>query len=317
MSLHSRLEFAITELRVQMLSTEVLFGFQLQGTFREEFSHLSPVARALDVLALTSLIVTLAALIAAPAQHRIVERGNATRRILEMIGWLSGIALVSWAVTFGCDGFIVSEYFLGRPVAILAAVGAFASAMGMWFLLPKLCGQPGMPHEALPDFEELSLREKINQMLREAWVALPGATGLFGFQLTVTALADFSLLPTAVQRIHFLATAMVGAAIIILITPGQLHRVAYKGRDDNRSHDAGTRLLSGALAPLAVGVSADYYVAVGKIIGYGASVRFAAELILVLLLSVWYAVPWVIRARVGRHPAVSSSHPVQGQFDWR
>jgi hypothetical protein len=306
MSLHSRLEFAITELRVQMLSTEVLFGFQLQGTFREEFSHLSDVARALDVVALTSLVVTLAALIAAPAQHRIVERGNATRRILETIGWLSGIALISWAVTFGCDAFIVSEYFLGRRIATAAAVGAFAAAMGMWFWLPKLCGQPRMSREELPDFEALPLREKINQMLREAWVALPGATGLFGFQLTVTFMADFSLLPTSVQRIHFLATAMVGAAIIVLITPGQLHRVAYAGRDDNRSHEAGTRLLSCALAPLAIGVSADYYVAVGKIVGYSAAVGSAALLILLLLISVWYVVPLVIRARGARLQAVTA-----------
>jgi hypothetical protein len=306
MSLNSRLEFAITELRVQMLSTEVLFGFQLQGTFREEFSHLSHAARSLDVLALTSLVVTLAALIAAPAQHRIVERGNATRRILQMIGWLSGIALISWAITFGCDGFIVSEYFLGRPVAIAAAIGAFAAAMGMWFLLPKLCGRPKVPHEELPDFEELSLRQKINQMLKEAWVALPGATGLFGFQLTVTFMADFSLLPTAVQRLHFLAAAMVGAAIIILITPGQLHRVAYEGRDDNRSHEAGSRLLSLALAPLAVGVSSDYYVAAGKIVGYSSAVGFAALLILLLLISAWYVVPWVIRAHVSQNLPESS-----------
>ncbi|MFZ8255327.1 DUF6328 family protein, partial [Staphylococcus aureus] len=88
MSLAARLEFAITELRVQMLSTEVLFGFQLQGTFRPQFAQLSAAAHNVDVVALTSLIVTLAALIAAPAQHRIVERGNATRRLLRMVGWL-------------------------------------------------------------------------------------------------------------------------------------------------------------------------------------------------------------------------------------
>ena len=39
---------------MQMLSTEVLFGFQLQTTFREGFAHLSQMARALDVVALTS-----------------------------------------------------------------------------------------------------------------------------------------------------------------------------------------------------------------------------------------------------------------------
>jgi hypothetical protein len=304
MGLNSRLEFAITELRVQMLSTEVLFGFQLQSTFREEFSHLSNVARALDVVALTSLVVTLGALIAAPAQHRIVERGNATRRILAVIGWLSGIALVSWAVTLACDGFIVAEYFLGRPVAIAASLCAFAAALGMWFWLPRLVGgRPKQTDETLPEFERPALREKINQMLREAWVALPGATGLFGFQLIVTTLASFSLLPGTVQRTHFLAAAMVAAAIIILITPGQIHRVAFRGADDERAHEIGSRLLSYALAPLAVGVSADYYVAVGKIVGYSSSVQAAAAAILLLLIGNWYVAPWIIRARLARSGA--------------
>jgi hypothetical protein len=307
MGLSARLEFAITELRVQMLSTEVLFGFQLQSTFREEFSHLSDVARALDVLALTSLVVTLGALIAAPAQHRIVERGNATRRILEMIGWLSGIALVSWALTFGFDAFIVSEYFLGRTIAMAAGIGAFTVAMGMWFWLPKLLGQPPVTKEELPEHEQPSLREKINQMLREAWVALPGATGLFGFQLIVTSLSDFSLLPIAVQRIHFMATAMVACSIIILITPGQVHRLAYQGRDDSRAHEWGTRLLSSALAPLAIGVSADYYVAVGKIIGYNSPARVAAAVVLLLLLVVWYLIPWAIRARLVQSRPISTT----------
>jgi hypothetical protein len=300
MGLNSRLEFAITELRVQMLSTEVLFGFQLQSTFREEFSHLSSIARALDVVALTSLVATLCALIAGPAQHRIVERGNATRRVLRVIGWLSGIALIFWAVTLACDAFMVSEYFLGRRVAVTAALCAFAAAMGMWFWLPKLCGRLPRTEAKLPDFERPALREKISQMLKEAWVALPGATGLFGFQLTVTSLSDFSLLPTTVQRTHFLAAAMVATAIIILITPGQLHRVAYQGRNDERAHEMGTRLLSYALAPLAIGISADYYVAVGKIVGYSPAVQAAAVSILLLLVSNWYIVPWIIRARLAQ-----------------
>ena len=96
-------------------------------------------------------------------------------------------------------------------------------------------------------------------------------------------------------------------AIIILITPGQVHRMAYKGRDDPRAHDWGTRLLSSALAPLAIGISADYYVAVGKIAGYNAPARIAAILVLLLLLTVWYVIPWTIRARAGRSHAMSTT----------
>jgi hypothetical protein len=313
MGLTARLEFAITELRVQMLSTEVLFGYQLQSTFREGFGHLSAVARDLDVVALTSLIATLAALIAAPAQHRIVERGNATRRILTTIGRLSGLALVCWAITLASDAFIVSEYFLGRLIAGAAGLCAFVAAVAVWIWLPRLFIQRDAADEVLPEFEEPSMHEKLNQMLREAWVALPGATGLFGFQLTVTTLSAFSLLPIGVQRIHFVAAAMVATAIIVLIAPGQVHRVAYKSRDDSRAHEIGSRLLSCALAPLAIGIAADYYVAVGKIKGYVLSVAVAAAIVLLLLLTAWYAIPWFIRARRPRPPLFTAPAVVRSQ----
>ena len=81
MILGDRLAGAIDELQVQMLGTEVQFGFQLESTFRLGFEQLSPLAHRVDVIALFGIVLTLAALIGAPAQRRLVEHGDANIRL--------------------------------------------------------------------------------------------------------------------------------------------------------------------------------------------------------------------------------------------
>ena len=156
-----------------------------------------------------------------------------------MTGWLSGFALCTWALTLGCDGFIVTEYFLGLPLRSALDCLCCGLAGILWLWLP-IAFKQARGWEHLPEFEQTPLHEKLNQMLREAWYALPGATGLLGFRLTVTFMPDFSLLPAGVQRLHFISAAMIAAALIVLITPGQLHRVAFEGTDDHRSHKIGS-----------------------------------------------------------------------------
>jgi Family of unknown function (DUF6328) len=295
--LTSRLAIAIDELRVQMLSTEVLFGFQLQSTFKEGFSHLSTLARVVDVTSLTCLVLTLAALIGAPAQHRLVENGNASIRILRVTGRLAAVALIFMAIAVSGDAFIVGEYFLGRTVAVVAAALTASAAIGLWFGLTSWLKPKIFPSESLPLFECPPMHDKIEQMLKEAWVALPGATGIFGFQLSVTLMPDFSLLPGTVQHVHFAALSCVALAIILLMTPGPVHRIAFQGREDSRSHRQGSRLLSLGLAPLAMGIAGDFYVATGKILAYGPWEAAAAAVIFFVLVSAWFLVPWVLRVR--------------------
>ena len=67
---------ALDELRMQMFGVQALFGFQLQGTFQERFSGISPLAHWADFCALSLLVLTLGLLIAVPSRHRLVERGT-------------------------------------------------------------------------------------------------------------------------------------------------------------------------------------------------------------------------------------------------
>jgi hypothetical protein len=71
-----------------------------------------------------------------------------------------------------------------------------------------------------------------------------------------------------VRFIHFAALAMVALAIIILVAPAAIHRVAFSRADDPRSHRVGSLLITIASAPLILGIAADFYVAAGPLIGY-------------------------------------------------
>ena len=101
----------------------MLFGFQLRGAFEEGFEHLS---------ALASIVLTATVLVAAPAQHRIVEQGDASVRLLRLTERLGLVALMFFALTLGCDGYIVSEYYFGSAIAAFAEVTTLGS--------PSWCG---------------------------------------------------------------------------------------------------------------------------------------------------------------------------------
>lgn len=51
------------------------------------------------------------------------------------------------------------------------------------------------------------------------------------------------------------------------------------------------RPLSLGLAPLAIGISADFYVAVGKILVYGTGEAAGAVVIFLVLVSAWFFIP--------------------------
>ena len=82
MKLEKTIHVAFDELRMQMLGVQVLFGFQFQGVFQERFASANHVTNAVSFLGLVCIVATLGLLLAAPCQHRLVERGLPSYRIL-------------------------------------------------------------------------------------------------------------------------------------------------------------------------------------------------------------------------------------------
>jgi len=286
---------ALDELRMQMLGTQVLFGFQFQGIFQDGFDTLSPIARVTALSAFGLLVLTLGCLVAPAAQHRLVEHGVATRRLFVTANRFAELALVAYSLAMGFDVFVVSSAYWGMNWSVAAGCTAIVVALLLWYALGMIVGRPE-EREAMPNRKEPALHEKIDQMLTEARVILPGAQALLGFQFVVTLTKPFHALPAALQLAHFFALAAVLTAIVLLIAPAAVHRLAFEGQDSERMHDIGSNLITIALIPLAAGIATDVYVALAKVVPVpvpwiGGGLSFA------LLATLWYIVPLAIRAR--------------------
>ncbi len=124
-----------------------------------------------------------------------------------------------------------------------------------------------------------SLHDRIDYVLTEARVMLPGAQVLFGFQLLVPLMNAFQTLPLSARIVHFAALSLITATIVLLISPAAIHRIAFDGADDE--YVATARLLPES--------SASGWVAAGAVC---------------TLLGLWYALPLALRSeRSARHAA--------------
>ena len=72
---------------------------------------------------------------------------------------------------------------------------------------------------------DVSLKSKIEQMLTEARVIIPGAQALLGFQLIAVLTKAFNELPSAFKYVHCVALSAVTLSVILLMTPAALHRI--------------------------------------------------------------------------------------------
>jgi len=297
--LEDLVKVGLDELRMQMLGTQVLFGFQLQGAFQEGFSGASAAVRIVDATALSLIVLSLGLLIAAPSQHRLVDRGEATKRIFRTATHFATVALLPLALAIACDVYVVGERYWGSRDATIGATATAAIALVLWYgvgvaLNITIHGkQEALP---MPEETETSLHTKIDQMLTEARVILPGAQALLGFQFVVTMTKAFAALRHLDRNIHFFALGAVTLSIMFLITPAAIHRIAFGGRDVSHFHRIGSLFVTSALIPLAVGVAGDFYVASTKIIESRSLAATGALCAFLLLAVLWYGIPLALRA---------------------
>jgi len=142
------------------------------------------------------------------------------------------------------------------------------------------------------------LHAKIEQMLTEARVILPGAQALLGFQMIVMLAPAFGELPSASRYLHLVALFVNVLSIVLLICPAAVHRMSFGGKDTARMHTIGSALVAAALAPMAVGISLDFYVAMARLFAATALAAACAMAAFLLMMGFWYGVPLYIRRRL-------------------
>ncbi|TMJ30648.1 MAG: hypothetical protein E6G88_07220 [Alphaproteobacteria bacterium] len=303
-SLQKKLKTALNETRLLVLGGQILLGFQFQGVFQESFGELSSLARGLDAVALLLMVTTLGLLIAPSMQHRIVEQGRTTERIFRVTGTMAGAALLPFAISLGIDHYAVFERLFGPAAGYMAGAAFFILALVFWYGLEYLVKRATeAPMSKSEPEQHTPLSTKIEEMLTEARVVLPGAQALLGFQLVVTLTRAFETLPFTSRLVHAAALVLVALAVILLMAPAAFHRIAFRGEDTEDFHRIGSWFVVAATVPLAAGIAGDVYVAVGKIAETQVLGIAAALVVLIVLIALWYAQPYLLRRKLAAQHA--------------
>jgi Family of unknown function (DUF6328) len=291
-----RVKTALDETRLLILGAQILFGFHLNGAFQKGFSDLSTQSRALHALSFLMMAAAIALLIAPSLQHRLVEGGNASSRIINASTLFAGLALLPFALSLGVDLYIVIGHRFGAAIGATAGVGFTALAMAAWYGAEWLLQRPKHNKPAHEE-RDTPIDVRVEHMLTEARVLLPGAQALLGFQLAVMLTDAFGELAFATRVIHVAALCCTCLAVILLMAPAAFHRITYNGENTESFHRLGSALVLAAAVPLGGGIVGDLYVAVEKGLHQPAIAAAVAAVAFVGLVALWLIQPLMLRAK--------------------
>jgi hypothetical protein len=295
MSLKEKIKTGLDETRLLLLGAQVLFGFQLNGVFQEGFTELSPATRLINSVGQALMAIAIGLLIAPSMQHLIAEKRHDTLRLHQATGLFAGSALLPFGISLGLSFYVVFDRLYGTMAALIAGTAFCLLALLFWYGI-GLVMKPVTTKNPLKEKETRTpLHARIDQMLTEARVILPGAQALLGFQLTVTLMHAFEQLPLSSRLLHVAALISVAFAVILLMTPAALHRIAFKGEDTERFLRTGSWFVVSASVPLAAGIAADLYVATSKASDSAFLGTILAVGIFVILAVLWYGLPLYLR----------------------
>ena len=292
-SLHGKVKNAIDEARMLVLGAQVLLGFQYRGFFEKKYDQLGPGERALQLVGLFALLVTIGSLFLMAARHRIVEKGRDSARFHRFTTSVMRSTLLPFAAALSCDLAIAGDAVGGKWTGAAAGALTFAAAIAFWYG-PYAVRRKQGSEESEDEMEDTPLEQRIVEVLTEARVLLPGAQALLGFQLAIVLMETFEKLPGTAQIVHLASLGLVALATMVLMAPAAYHRIVESGRDTERFHDFASRMLLVALALFGPGFSGDMYVVLIRAGLPGAAVPVALALLLAFYLA-WFGAMILLR----------------------
>jgi hypothetical protein len=288
-----KLKTALDETRLLILGVQILLGFEFQSVFQDRFDLIAHGAKQLNLAALGLIVFCIGLLIAPSMQHRIVENGQSTERLIQTTNRLTGTALLPLTAGLALSAFVVVQLNFG-PVAGAVVAGLLACAsVFCWFGLEIFVGHH---REAAPMRPSATpLKTKIEQLLTEARLIIPGGQALFGFQFIAMLTSGFDRLPETAKLVHVAALCLIGMNVILMMTPAALHRLSFGGEDSPRFLRIGSFLVTVGPAFLAAGISAEIYVVFLKALDSAQIAAMASLVDAMVLAALWYVWPSALR----------------------
>lgn len=292
--LKDRIKIALDESRMLILGTQIFLGFQYRAAFERGFEGLPASSQYLKLAGLLILLVGVALIMSPGPYHRIVRAGSDSEDVHGFATRVMDLALIPFILTLGIDFYVVTGKFLGMAGGIAEGAGAGAAAFFFWYGFgflskPRRRSQTSnKERETKPRAQPTELKDKIDQVLTEARVVLPGAQALLGFQLITMLMEGFDKLPQTSKYIHIISLSLMALSVILLMTPAAYHRIVEAGEDTERFHRVASMFLLVAMIPFPIGICGDLYVVFRKVTESNAIAIAASLVILSFFYGLWF-----------------------------
>ena len=290
-----KVKSALQETRILVLGTQVLLGFAYQAFFYQAFDRLDETKTWLLLIGLGLLVVALTVLLVPTMVHRLAHGGFDDRAVYVTANRMSGAALLPFALAIGLNIYVVIGRAAGDAAGI-ALGGVFTVlALALWYGTGLVMRKPDDWIEAMerkrPKSEPTSLKTRIERVMTETRIILPGVQALLGFQFAAVLTDAFERLPEADKFVHVGALAAVALSVILLMAPAAYHRLVTGGEAATDVLEFGHYALLASMVPLAIGIAADFYIVLDKLTHDPIPAALGGAACAGLMLAAWFAYP--------------------------
>lgn len=296
--LSNRLKVALDESRMLILGSQVLLGVSYRSVFETRFDDLPASSQTIKLFSLILLLIVSALLMSPGAYHRIVRAGEDTADVHRYATGVMSVALFPFAVALAFDLYVAFGIIGGAVSGVIAGGVTLMLSLFFWYGWELVKRKPGRTMKQ--DSGETNLHDRIEQVMVECRVVLPGAQALLGFQFITMLSSGFQSLAAASKYTHVCCLALMALSIILLMSPAAYHRLVARGEDTEQVHTFAGRMLLAAMITLPLGICGDFFVVASKMKYSTVAATVGSGLMLSLFYSLWFGYPFYRRHQLDR-----------------
>jgi cobalamin synthase len=136
-SLKDEMTSVIEEARMVIPGIQALFGFQTMAVFNNRFEDLPDSGRWAYLAALGFLTLAMGLLMAPAAYHRLAERGQVSRRMIDLSSNLITAGMIPLMLAFAIDVYVVILAAVDNTtLGVYSGIATVCVLAGFWFLFP-------------------------------------------------------------------------------------------------------------------------------------------------------------------------------------
>jgi hypothetical protein len=104
-------------------------------------------------------------------------------------------------------------------------------------------------------------QDRVNEILQEIRIVLPGTQALLGFQFIAFFNSSFKELSSSLQAYHLINLVLTTFSVILLITPVAYQEIRENGRNTERWLRFTSKIITVAMLCLLAGLAGDIFIA--------------------------------------------------------